>query len=81
MNKLFSNRQIILAALACAVLFVTGCAAPKPWVKPYERQNLADPIMNFERDPVATSYLNHVFEAREAMRGAEGSAGGGCGCN
>ena len=58
-----------------------GCAAPKPWVKPYERENLSDPIMTFERDPVATRYLNHVFEAREAMRGAEGSAGGGCGCN
>lgn len=57
-----------------------GCSVT-PWVKPYERQNLADPIMAFERDPVSTKYLNHVYEAREAMRGAEGSGGGGCGCN
>ncbi|MEX1033100.1 MAG: DUF4266 domain-containing protein [Cellvibrionaceae bacterium] len=63
-----------------AVLTVSGCSVT-PWVKPYERQNLADPIMAFDRDPVATSYLNHVFDAREAMRGADGSSGGGCGCN
>ena len=81
MNKNFLTQRVYLAAIVFAALFVTGCATPKPWVKPYERQNLADPIMSFERDPVATSYLNHVFEAREAMRGAEGSAGGGCGCN
>ena len=74
-------RRVSLVLVLSYVFVATGCAAPKPWVKPYERQNLADPIMSFERDPVATRYLNHVFEAREAMRGAEGSAGGGCGCN
>lgn len=60
--------------------FLGGCSVT-PWVKPYERQNLADPIMAFERDPVSSKYLNHVFDAREAMRGADGSSGGGCGCN
>ena len=61
-----------------AVICLNGCT---PWVKPYERQHLADPIMSFDRNPVATKYMNHVYEAREASRGAEGSAGGGCGCN
>jgi hypothetical protein len=74
-------KKLTLITLLAGATTLTGCAAPTPWVKPYERQNLADPIMSFERDPVATRYLNHVFEAREAMRGAEGSAGGGCGCN
>ncbi|MCG8438729.1 MAG: DUF4266 domain-containing protein [Pseudomonadales bacterium] len=37
--------------------------------------------MNAAGHPVAESYMNHVHQAREAMRGAEGSAGGGCGCN
>jgi hypothetical protein len=64
----------LLAALA-------GCAGVEPWVKPYERQNLADPIMAADRDPVASAYLNHVFEAREGARGALGGHGGGCGCN
>ncbi len=57
-----------------------GCGVT-PWVKPYERQNLADPIMRFDRDPVASSYLHHVYESREGARGALGSGGGGCGCN
>ena len=63
------------------VLVLSACGPIKPWVKPYERQNLADPIMSFERDAVATQYINHVYETREAARGAEGSGGGGCGCN
>ena len=50
-------------------------------MKPYERENLADPIMAFDRNPVSTAYLDHVFESREGARGAAGSAGGGCGCN
>jgi hypothetical protein len=65
--------------LACLVL--AGCSGVEPWVKPYERQNFADPIMSANRDPVAASYLNHVFEAREGARGATGAHGGGCGCN
>jgi hypothetical protein len=63
-----------------AVVLLAGCAI-EPWVKPYERDRLADPIMSFDRDPVSTSYINHVHEAREGARGASGSAGGGCGCN
>ena len=72
---------LTLSSIGLLVLTMTGCGPIKPWVKPYERQNLADPIMSFERDPVATQYINHVYETREAARGAEGSGGGGCGCN
>jgi hypothetical protein len=50
-------------------------------VKPYERDRLADPIMALDADPVSTSYLQHVYEAREGARGGEGGGGGGCGCN
>jgi hypothetical protein len=64
-----------------AVTLLSGCAPLQPWVKPYEREHLADPIMAFDRNPVSTSYLDHVFESREGARGAVGSAGGGCGCN
>lgn len=65
-----------------AVLFAaTGCVSIKPWVSPYERNNLADPIMSFDRDPVAASYMDHVYESRTGSRGAEGGAGGGCGCS
>lgn len=67
-------------SIVVLMLLLTGCGI-QPWVKPYERANLADPIMSFSRDPVASSYINHVYEAREGARGAEGGSGGGCGCN
>ncbi|OUR87087.1 hypothetical protein A9Q81_26870 [Gammaproteobacteria bacterium 42_54_T18] len=63
-----------------SLLSMSGCSL-KPWVKPYERTNLADPIMRFGRDPVAETYMHHVYQAREGAKGAEGGAGGGCGCN
>ena len=69
--------------LVVALLFVgaVGCTSIKPWVSPYERNNLADPIMSFSRAPIADVYMGHVYESREGARGAEGGAGGGCGCS
>jgi hypothetical protein len=77
------NMRLIRRLLAAAILCVamSGCSSIEPWVKPYERDKLADPIMALDSDPISTSYLQHVFEAREGARGGEGSAGGGCGCN
>ena len=69
----------LLAALALAAL--GGCTPIKPWVKPYEREHLADPIMSLSRNALAASYRDHTFESREGSRGATGSVGGGCGCN
>jgi len=74
-------RGIRLAGVALLLPALAGCSGVEPWVKPYERQNLADIIMSPDRDPVATAYIAHVFEAREGARGASGSHGGGCGCN
>jgi len=66
---------LLFAATAC------GCSRIEPWVMPYERENIADPIMAWDRDPVSSSYMRHVYEAREGARGALGGSGGGCGCN
>jgi hypothetical protein len=63
------------------LVWCLGACSVEPWVKPYERANLADPIMSFSRDPVAASYKDHVYEVREGARGASGGGGGGCGCN
>lgn len=71
----------VFSLLVLGLPLLTACAPLEPWVKPYEREQLADPIMAFERNPVSASYLDHVFESREGARGASGSAGGGCGCN
>lgn len=73
-------RLLLIVVLVTGSSALSGCGI-KPWVKPYERANMADPIMSFARDPVAESYKNHVHQAREGARGAESGAGGGCGCN
>lgn len=72
-------RRLII--LCCATLLSACVTTIEPWVKPYERNNLADPIMSQGRNPVTASYMKHVLESREGARGAEGGAGGGCGCN
>jgi hypothetical protein len=69
---------ILIPGLLCLPACTTTV---EPWVKPYEREYLADEIMRFERNPVSSAYLIHVYQAREGARGAEGATGGGCGCN
>jgi hypothetical protein len=73
-------KTLRLMALLTAFSVLAACGV-QPWVKPYERQNLADPIMSFDRNPIASGYTHHVYQAREGARGAEGGGGGGCGCN
>ena len=62
-------------------LALSACSPIEPWVKPYEREHLAETVMVFSRDPVSSNYIEHVFESREGARGATGGVGGGCGCN
>ena len=80
MNHTLRLSRRVIAALLAGSLLATGCAPIEPWVKPYERENLAEPIMSIEPDPVSSQYMDHVFEVREGARGATGGAGGGCGC-
>ncbi len=74
-SALFRPVLVVFAALLAG-----GCSI-QPWVKPYERERLADPIMKLSRDPLADKNREHVFEVREGARGAAGVQGGGCGCN
>jgi len=61
------------------VLFVSLSACVT--VRPQERAVLADPIMQFEGDPIIASQLHHAVDNREGSFGGSGVAGGGCGCN
>ena len=52
--------RILLPLLAIAAL--SGCSNIEPWVKPYERDRLADPIMALDMNPVSSAYIQHVYE-------------------
>ena len=73
--------RALLAAAVLGAVLLGGCAAPQPWVKPYERERLADPIMKLSRDALPDKHFEHVRDVREGARGATGFQGGGCGCN
>jgi hypothetical protein len=72
---------MIRGLLGCLMLtflsMAGGCATVKPW----EREALADPIMQPDRDPIAKAQLDHVYFSREAASGGTTVGGGGCGCN
>jgi len=81
MNTLRLLPVIVVSGAA----LLAGCSSlkwpPEPWVKPYERERLADPVMNVQRDTLAARHSSHVREVREGARGAVVVQGGGCGCN
>jgi hypothetical protein len=70
-------RASALAAMALSLLLAGGCATVKPW----QRETLADPIMQPGRNPLAAAQLDHVYFSREAASGGTTVGGGGCGCN
>ena len=76
MQRLFAVALMSLLLL----IFLPGCAM-QPWVKPYERERLADPVMQLSRGALADKHREHIHNVREGARGATGVQGGGCGCN
>ena len=78
-------RATPLLALAAAFTLASasGCAYKpiEPWVKPYERERLADPVMKTSLNALPARQQDHIYVVREGSRGATGVQGGGCGCN
>jgi hypothetical protein len=71
---------LFLAIAAAAAL--SGCSTTQAVrVKPWQRQYLADSIMDPNRDPLGTAMMEHVYFSREAASGGRGVGGAGCGCN
>jgi len=77
-------RPVLMLVVTAGVLASTaGCAYKpiEPWVKPYERERLADPVMKASLNELPGRQQDHVYVVREGSRGATGVQGGGCGCN
>lgn len=75
-RSVVSTSLVRIAASFC-LLTSSGCAR----VKPHQRERLAHPAMQGQVWPGMDAADEHVFEVREASKGATGRAGGGCGCN
>lgn len=63
--------------VSCLLVSCSACAA----VAPYERERLAKRDMELQRSPDVRAGEQHANAYREGATGAEGSSGGGCGCN
>jgi uncharacterized lipoprotein YajG len=76
-------RTASVLTIVGAALLLAGCAYKpiEPWVKPYERERLADPVMRSALNDLPGRQQDHVYTVREGSRGATGVQGGGCGCN
>jgi len=71
-------RKTMATMMAISVgAWLIGCAT----VAPYERETLARRDMQFEQSSDSSAGASHATAYREGSSGAEGSSGGGCGCN
>ena len=61
---------VLAVGHAGSAALLAGCSSwgtLEPWVKPYERERLADPIMKFSRNALADKHSEHVRNVREAV--------------
>lgn len=65
---------VLIGLLALPAL--TSCAMVKPW----QRGDLADPIMIFDENPIDSGVREHYLDYREGSVGGTGAQSGGCGC-
>jgi hypothetical protein len=71
-------RRIIIFLMFCLLLLSVGggCARVQPW----QREDLSDPIMIFDENPIEKGIKEHPLDYREGSSGGTGSQSGGCGC-
>lgn len=70
---------VVIASLLLATV-ATGCSH----VRPYQRERLASPAMQFEMTPGAKGQEDTILEITEGNTFASagpGNAGAGCGCH
>jgi hypothetical protein len=75
-------KALLLGSAASSLVVVStalGMSACAP-VAPYERGNLAHPMMSAD-DPISSRLDEHVRGVSEGANGGLSGGGGGCGCN
>lgn len=70
-------RRTCRIALAGLIVCLVGCSG----VQFHEKEELGRRVMQFDANPLETSFQNKIIYAREVSGGRPGNAaGGGCGC-
>jgi hypothetical protein len=78
--KVFHVLRIrVLALLAALAALSSGCAATA--VKPWDRDLLAQPRMQFVPSKLQYAIDRHIYFSKEGSTGGMELGGGGCGCN
>ena len=70
-------KQISTVIIILCIAVISGCSTVEPW----QKGNLAKPIMAFDTDPLESKSNQHIFSSKEGSSGGYGIGGGGCGCN
>ncbi len=70
------TRVLVAAVLALSALSA-GCAP----VKPYQREDLSERVMQPGAEKTEDRFRAHWQTSREGSEGGFGGTGGGCGCN
>ncbi len=70
------TKRFAAACLTALLLSCAGCAA----VRSYEREKLADPIMERQSQFGKQTLEQKFFSTREGSLGGASGIGGGCGC-
>jgi hypothetical protein len=70
------NAKTVLLTAVLMSATLSGCSAVKPW----EREYLADEVMQFDATVLRAEWHVHIEEVLEGSRGGFSGSGGGCGC-
>ncbi|MFQ5627285.1 MAG: DUF4266 domain-containing protein [bacterium] len=69
-------KKIVIFTGLFSILGLMSCATVQPW----QRGDLADPIMIFDENPIDSGIREHYLDYREGSVGGTGAQSGGCGC-
>jgi hypothetical protein len=75
------KRSYLFFLLAFVLLILQILAVGCATVKPYERELLAQRIMDFDKAKTEEAKERHWLETLEGSTGGMGGSGGGCACN
>lgn len=71
------RQALFLILLVLVALAFSSCATVQPW----QKGDLADPIMIFDQNPIDVGIQEHYLDYREGSVGGTGAQSGGCGCD